>query len=68
GMNEIDMFPAFGKLLDDIHVTLAHLEKKRTRLQLYTKVDEEKDGVAIIGDAVRTSKRRRQDFCDGVRT
>ncbi|GJT84070.1 hypothetical protein Tco_1058412 [Tanacetum coccineum] len=29
------------KLLEDIHVTWAHLEKKQTRLQLYTKVDEE---------------------------
>ncbi|GJY73794.1 hypothetical protein Tco_0478225 [Tanacetum coccineum] len=30
-----------GKLLEEIHVTCAHLEKKQTRLQLYTKVDEE---------------------------
>nr|GEX90263.1 hypothetical protein [Tanacetum cinerariifolium] len=32
---------AFEKILEDIHVTWTHLEKKRTRLQLYTKVDEE---------------------------
>nr|GEW21722.1 50S ribosomal protein L11, chloroplastic [Tanacetum cinerariifolium] len=31
----------FGKLLEDIHVTWTHLGKKRTRLQLYSKVDEE---------------------------
>ncbi|GJW02109.1 hypothetical protein Tco_1560965 [Tanacetum coccineum] len=30
-----------GGLLEEIHVTWAHLEKKRTRLQLYTKSDEE---------------------------
>ncbi|GJZ11399.1 hypothetical protein Tco_0546158 [Tanacetum coccineum] len=32
---------AFGKLLEDIHVTWTQFGKKRTRLQLYTKVDEE---------------------------
>ncbi|GKA98771.1 hypothetical protein Tco_0826708 [Tanacetum coccineum] len=30
-----------GWLLEDIHVTWAHLEKKQTRLQLYTKSHEE---------------------------
>ncbi|GKD10621.1 hypothetical protein Tco_1190306, partial [Tanacetum coccineum] len=29
---------ALRRLLEDIHVTWAYLEKKRTRLQLYTKV------------------------------
>ncbi|GJS80406.1 retrovirus-related pol polyprotein from transposon TNT 1-94 [Tanacetum coccineum] len=29
---------ALGRLLEDIHVTWAHLEKKHTRLQLYTEV------------------------------
>ncbi|GJW83710.1 hypothetical protein Tco_0156855 [Tanacetum coccineum] len=29
--------PALGWLLEEIHVTWAHLEKKRTRLRLYTK-------------------------------
>ncbi|GKB16770.1 hypothetical protein Tco_0850693 [Tanacetum coccineum] len=33
---------ALGLLLEEIHVTWAHFEKKRTRLQLYTEVDEEK--------------------------
>nr|GEV50563.1 hypothetical protein [Tanacetum cinerariifolium] len=32
----------FGKILEDIHVSWAHLEKNWTRLQLYTKVVEEK--------------------------
>ncbi|GJW56805.1 hypothetical protein Tco_0103536 [Tanacetum coccineum] len=31
----------FDEILEDIHVTWAHLEKKRIRLQLYTKLDEE---------------------------
>ncbi|GJU74906.1 hypothetical protein Tco_1266311 [Tanacetum coccineum] len=30
-----------GWLLEEIHVTWAHLEKKRKRVQLYTKSDEE---------------------------
>ncbi|GJV81567.1 retrovirus-related pol polyprotein from transposon TNT 1-94 [Tanacetum coccineum] len=29
---------AFGRHLEEIHLTWAHLEKKRTRLQLYTKI------------------------------
>ncbi|GJR22046.1 RNA-directed DNA polymerase, eukaryota, reverse transcriptase zinc-binding domain protein [Tanacetum coccineum] len=33
---------ALGWLLEEIHVTWAHLGKKQTRLQLYTKVKEEK--------------------------
>ncbi|GKD00347.1 hypothetical protein Tco_1170621, partial [Tanacetum coccineum] len=32
---------AFGWLLEEIHVTWAHLEKKGTRLRLYTKSLEE---------------------------
>ncbi|GJW49085.1 hypothetical protein Tco_0090436 [Tanacetum coccineum] len=32
-----EVFLALGWLLEEIHVTLAHLEKKRTRLQTYTK-------------------------------
>ncbi|GKA94739.1 MAK10-like protein [Tanacetum coccineum] len=32
---------ALGWLVEEIHVTLAHSEKKQTRLQLYTKSDEE---------------------------
>ncbi|GJR04119.1 hypothetical protein Tco_0527103 [Tanacetum coccineum] len=37
-------FPSVGvfdELLEEIHVTQAHLEKKRTRLRLYTKSLEE---------------------------
>ncbi|GJR86385.1 hypothetical protein Tco_0210396 [Tanacetum coccineum] len=33
---------ALGWHLEEIHMTWAHLEKKETRLQLYTKVEEEK--------------------------
>ncbi|GJR18099.1 putative reverse transcriptase domain-containing protein [Tanacetum coccineum] len=33
--------PTLGWLLEEIHVTWAHLEKKRTRLRLYTKSLEE---------------------------
>ncbi|GJZ75682.1 hypothetical protein Tco_0640147 [Tanacetum coccineum] len=34
-------FLALGWHLEEMHVTLAHLEKKRTRLRLYTKNHEE---------------------------
>ncbi|GKD82428.1 hypothetical protein Tco_1349267, partial [Tanacetum coccineum] len=60
------LFRAFGKLLEEIHVTWAHLEKKRTRLQLYTKVDKEN---AHSGwRCVKIVKRRRQRNKDGVRS
>ncbi|GJY96314.1 hypothetical protein Tco_0513224 [Tanacetum coccineum] len=35
------LFRALGWLLEEVHVTWAHLEKKRTRLRLYTKSLEE---------------------------
>ncbi|GJT89742.1 hypothetical protein Tco_1078587 [Tanacetum coccineum] len=60
-------FLALGWLLEEIHVTWAHLKKKRTRLRLYIKYFEE-----IVhtkrGDGATNPKRRRQDFQDdGVR-
>nr|GEV03026.1 hypothetical protein [Tanacetum cinerariifolium] len=54
--------------LEEIHVTWAYLEKKRTRLQLYTKSFEEivhterEDGVAILSDVVRTFKMTASDL------
>ncbi|GJZ00958.1 hypothetical protein Tco_0518919 [Tanacetum coccineum] len=36
-----EVFVALGWNLEEIHVTCAHLEKKRTRLRLYTKNHEE---------------------------
>ncbi|GJZ54870.1 hypothetical protein Tco_0610063, partial [Tanacetum coccineum] len=44
-----------------IHVTWAHLEKKQTRLRLYTKSFEETVHIEC-GDGVAITKRRRQDF------
>ncbi|GJT89810.1 hypothetical protein Tco_1078655 [Tanacetum coccineum] len=51
----------FRKLLEEIHVTWAHLEKKWTILQLYTKVAKEKssqwlDTALDTGDAIRIAK------------
>ncbi|GJU32749.1 CDPK-related kinase 3 [Tanacetum coccineum] len=49
---------ALGWLLEEIHLTCAHLEKKQTRLQLYTKIKEEivqtvrPEGVRICPDGV----------------
>ncbi|GJR97657.1 hypothetical protein Tco_0269831, partial [Tanacetum coccineum] len=59
-------FLALGWHLEKIHVTWAHLEKKWTRLRLYTIYLEE---IVLIerGDGVAGFKRRRQDFYgDGV--
>ncbi|GJY19011.1 hypothetical protein Tco_0390502 [Tanacetum coccineum] len=43
-INEVSfytLFQALGWLLEEIHVTWAHLRKKQTRLRLYTKSLEE---------------------------
>ncbi|GJT71277.1 hypothetical protein Tco_1030563 [Tanacetum coccineum] len=57
---------SLGWHLEEIHVTLAHLEKKRARLRLYTKSFEETVHTER-GDGVTNFKRRRQDFqIDGV--
>ncbi|GKA60075.1 hypothetical protein Tco_0759388 [Tanacetum coccineum] len=56
-----------GWLLEEIHVNWAHLDKKQTRLRLYTKSFEEIMHTER-GDGVANPKRRRQDFQDdGVR-
>ncbi|GJX83535.1 hypothetical protein Tco_0333016 [Tanacetum coccineum] len=52
-----EVYSAFGWHLDKLHVTWAHLEKKRTRLQTYTKsmkklLTERGDGVAGKRDCV----------------
>ncbi|GKF27541.1 hypothetical protein Tco_0093883 [Tanacetum coccineum] len=49
---------AFGWHLKEIHVTWAQLEKKRTRLRLYTNYLEEKH--TVRGDGVANYKRQRQ--------
>nr|GEZ41268.1 hypothetical protein [Tanacetum cinerariifolium] len=43
--------------LEEIHVTWTQFEKKQTRLQLYTKIDEE---------LVYRPWRRRHNSCDDV--
>ncbi|GKD60650.1 hypothetical protein Tco_1298159, partial [Tanacetum coccineum] len=61
-----EVFLALGWLLEEIHVTWAHLEKKRTILQTYTKSLED-----LCIQCVETASgilRRRQESCDGVRT
>nr|GEW32045.1 MAK10-like protein [Tanacetum cinerariifolium] len=50
-----------GWYLEEIYVTWAHLEKKRTRLRLYTKSFEEIMHTKR-GDDVADFKRRRHDF------
>ncbi|GJY80689.1 hypothetical protein Tco_0493440 [Tanacetum coccineum] len=44
---------SFGRHLDELHVTLAHLEKKRTRLRTYTNITQ---------DNVISSWRRRHQY------
>ncbi|GJR23143.1 hypothetical protein Tco_0971670 [Tanacetum coccineum] len=36
-----EVYFAFGKHLEEIHVTWAHFEKKRTRLRTYTNIAQE---------------------------
>ncbi|GJX61008.1 hypothetical protein Tco_0293908 [Tanacetum coccineum] len=55
--------PSLGWVLKEIHVTWAHLEKKRTRLRLYTKYFEEIVHT-VRGDDVANPKRQCQDFQD----
>ncbi|GJW31692.1 MAK10-like protein, partial [Tanacetum coccineum] len=60
------MMVALGWHLEEIHVTWAHLEKKRTRLRTCIKIHQE---VLFLerGDGVAGIKRRRHDlFGDGV--
>ncbi|GKC96590.1 hypothetical protein Tco_1162032, partial [Tanacetum coccineum] len=52
--------------LEEIHVTWAQLEKKWTRLRLYTNYLEEKH--TMRGDGVANYKRWRHEILDGVRT
>ncbi|GJU15380.1 hypothetical protein Tco_1143346 [Tanacetum coccineum] len=52
-----------GWLLEEIHITWAHLEKKRTRLRLYAKSFKEIVHIEP-GDGVMNPKRQRQDFQD----
>ncbi|GKC34811.1 hypothetical protein Tco_1047195, partial [Tanacetum coccineum] len=57
----------FGRHLEEIHVTWAHLEKKRTRLRTNTKtlqdlVSEPRDDVTIY------TRRRHTSSSDGVTT
>nr|GEW33883.1 putative reverse transcriptase domain-containing protein [Tanacetum cinerariifolium] len=50
-------------LLEEIHVTYAHLEKKRTRLRTYTKSLED---LCIREGATGIKQRRRDLYNDGV--
>ncbi|GJX48985.1 hypothetical protein Tco_0275830 [Tanacetum coccineum] len=60
------LFETLGWHLEEIHVTWAHLEKKRTRLRTYTKIHQEVL-FSERGDGVRSTKRHRHDLSgDGV--
>ncbi|GKA68948.1 hypothetical protein Tco_0775012 [Tanacetum coccineum] len=60
------LFQALGWHLEEIHVTWAHLEKKRTRLRTCTKIHQEVL-FSERGDGVAGIKRRRHDLSgDGV--
>ncbi|GKC42062.1 hypothetical protein Tco_1059784 [Tanacetum coccineum] len=61
-----NQFLALGWHLEEIHVTWAHLEKKRTRLRTCTKIHQEVL-FSERGDGVAGIKRRRRDLSgDGV--
>ncbi|GJW44758.1 retrovirus-related pol polyprotein from transposon TNT 1-94 [Tanacetum coccineum] len=58
--NKIPMYLAFGRHLEEIRVTWAHLEKKRTRLRTNTKTHEDlcsqslETALPVLHDAVTT--------------
>nr|GEU51291.1 hypothetical protein [Tanacetum cinerariifolium] len=59
-------FLALGWHLEEIHMTWAHLEKKRTRLRTCTKIHQ-KVLLTKRGDGIAGIKRRRRDLSgDGV--
>nr|GEY65999.1 RNA-directed DNA polymerase, eukaryota [Tanacetum cinerariifolium] len=53
----------FGKLLEEIHVTLTQFEKKRDKNATLRNFDQ----TWFPSDAVMVSKRRRYKYCDGVK-
>ncbi|GJS56567.1 reverse transcriptase domain-containing protein [Tanacetum coccineum] len=59
-------FLALGWLLEEIHVTWAHLEKKWTRLRLYTRSLEEIiiQTVETASPTLATASKLDQDDCD----
>ncbi|GJR53898.1 hypothetical protein Tco_1404419 [Tanacetum coccineum] len=59
---------AFGWHLEEIHVTWAHLAKKRTRLRLYTKSFEESSDTKAWRRRLDLLMRDVMDLADGVRT
>ncbi|GKB37396.1 hypothetical protein Tco_0882338 [Tanacetum coccineum] len=60
------LFRALGWHLEEIHVTWAHLEKKWTRLRLYT-ISFEETVHTEREDSIMITKRCRQDFhIDGI--
>nr|GEV02204.1 ribonuclease H-like domain-containing protein [Tanacetum cinerariifolium] len=61
-----EVFLALGWNFEEIHVTWAHLEKKRTRLRTYAKSLE--DLCKVVGDGVVGIKRHHYDLSsDGVK-
>ncbi|GKA27163.1 hypothetical protein Tco_0713331 [Tanacetum coccineum] len=69
-----NMSQAFGKLLEDIHVTWTHLGKKRDKIAALQRSGFKNCSQSLEtasqfpSDAVRSYKRRRQKNYDGVRT
>ncbi|GKB98831.1 putative reverse transcriptase domain-containing protein, partial [Tanacetum coccineum] len=61
------VYLAFGRHLEEIHVTWAHLEKKRTRLQTYTNISQ--DYVLRAGDGIlyRVDGGDFYEICDDLR-
>ncbi|GJW22536.1 hypothetical protein Tco_0033158 [Tanacetum coccineum] len=53
GLDIDEVYFAFGRHLEELHVTWAHLEKKQTRLRTYTNISQ---------DYVLSSWRRRHSF------
>ncbi|GJS97644.1 hypothetical protein Tco_0804612 [Tanacetum coccineum] len=62
--------PTLGWLLEEIHVTWAHMEKKQTRLRLYTKSLEEViiQNVETVSPTLATASELDQDGVRSIKT
>ncbi|GJU61909.1 zinc finger, CCHC-type containing protein [Tanacetum coccineum] len=64
--------PSLGRILEEIHVTWAHLEKKRTRLRLYTKsfkklcIQSVETASRVSSDDVRTFEVTASEIWENV--
>ncbi|GJR70740.1 hypothetical protein Tco_0016805 [Tanacetum coccineum] len=65
-LEEEERYFSFGRHLDELHVTWAHLEKKRTRLRTNTKTLEDLCSQSLETTSLAIHLRRHNSSSDGV--